>query len=139
MHKKPSRPANPDQESTLEEWMDALLLQDARHAAGSSDAKFVTSVMSRLRTAVHPPPARSGYSRTAWAYRLLLGFEALTLTALCLSAPAALHTWMGFAAAPQDLSALLEPSLLGFMFGTAMVFMGAIELTRDDNEHIPLI
>ena len=76
MHKKPSGPANPDQESTLEEWMDALLLQDARHAAGSSDAKFVTSVMSRLRTAVHPPPARSGYSRTAWAYRLLLGFEA---------------------------------------------------------------
>jgi hypothetical protein len=139
MHKKPPRPANPDQESTLEEWMDALLLQDARHAAGSSDAKFVTSVMSRLRTAVHPPPARSGYSRTAWAYRLLVGFEALTLAAVCLSAPAALHTWMSFAAAPQDLSALLEPSLLGFMVGMAMVLIGAIELTREDNEHTHLI
>jgi hypothetical protein len=135
MHHNPAHPCNPDHASPQDEWIDALLRRDAKHAATCSDPEFVTSVMAHLGTPAYQTRARPMYSLTAWAFWLLLGFEVLAVAALCLSAPDALKAWMSFAAAPLNLSALLQPKLLDFLAGTVMVIMGAIELSREDHEH----
>lgn len=113
------------------EWLDTLLLRDVQQTHEScSDPDFVSAVMTGLASPAHPTRVRPAYPVAARAYRLLLGFEALTLAALCLSAPAAFKVWLSFAQSPLDLSGLLKPDLLGFTAGLTLVALGAMELAK---------
>ena len=126
-------------QSLQTEWLDTLLLRDAQQTHEScSDADFVSAVMAGLETPAHPTRVRPAYPVAAWAYRLLLGFEALALAALCLSAPAAFKAWLSFAQSPLDLSGLLKPDLLGFMAGLTVVALGAVELAKTSQEDFGL-
>jgi hypothetical protein len=123
--------ANTPAASPQDEWLDTLLVRDAQQAHEScSDTDFVNSVIAALDTPASSTPVHPTYPAAAWAYRLLLVFEALSLTALCLSAPTALKAWLNFAQSPLDLSGLLEPALLGFTAGLTLVALGAVELSR---------
>jgi hypothetical protein len=125
--------AGDDQGKT--DWLDALLTEDAGPpSASTDDPVFVAQVMGRLAAEPSASGCNEGFSVTRWSHRLLLGFVALVVTALCLAAPSALQAWLQIARQPWSVSTWYQPDLWGFMAGVAMLVFGGLELVRTIEE-----